>query len=144
MTRAYASGVVAAPAEQVWRAVRLFDGIPDILPSVPKSEIIEGGEGQVGSVRRLTTEDGDVVSEKLLALDDRGRSYTYGFVSDNPFGCRNYISTIRVAPVTTSGHCFVEWYSDFDTREGDEGRLTALFGDGVYASGIAQLQERFG
>ncbi|HXV91677.1 MAG TPA: SRPBCC family protein, partial [Pseudonocardia sp.] len=100
MPRPYASVVVPAPAEEVWSLIRDFDGPPGWHPAIEVSELTEGGSGaEVGAVRKLTLGDGGVVVERLLTLDDAGRSYTYEIL-DSPFPVRRYVSTIHVAPVT--------------------------------------------
>jgi hypothetical protein len=144
MPRPYASGVVPASADEVWEVVREFDGLPAWLAAIESSELTAGSEGTVGAVRRLTLGDGGVVTEKLITLDDADRSYTYTFIDENPFGCRRYVSTVRVAPVTDTGQAFVEWWSEFDAEGADEEMLTDLFANGIYGAGIAALQERFG
>ena len=95
-------------------------------------------------MRRLTLGDGGSVAERLLTLDDAGRSYTYEFTDAGPFPVRSYRSTISVAPVTATGQAFVEWSAWFDADAGDEAQLTTTFADVVFAAGIAALGERFG
>ncbi|MBN9099028.1 MAG: SRPBCC family protein [Pseudonocardia sp.] len=145
MPRPYASGVVPASADAVWEVVRAFDGLPSWHPAIATSEVVSGAEGQVGAVRRLTLGDGGVVVERLLTLDDVDRSYTYAFdgPDSNPFGVRRYVSTVRIAPVTDTGHAFVEWWSEYDAEAADEAKLDELFAGGVYGGGIATLRERF-
>lgn len=142
MPRPYSSGVVPASADAVWSHIRDFNGLPDWHPAITASELSNGSGGEVGAVRRLTLGDGGVVVERLIALDDPDRSFTYEFV-ENPFGARRYIATVRVAPVTASGEAFVEWWAEFDADAADEERLTGFFADGVYATGIGALREHF-
>lgn len=143
MPHPYASGVVPASADQVWAAVRDFDGLPSWHPAIAASELMSGGSGaEVGAVRRLTLGDGAVVVERMLVLDDADRRCTYEFL-ENPFGARRYVSTLRVAPVTASDQAFVEWWAEFDAEAGDEERLTDLFAGEVYATGIEALRTRF-
>ncbi|MGH3903179.1 MAG: SRPBCC family protein [Pseudonocardiaceae bacterium] len=78
-----------------------------------------------------------------MTLADGDRSYTYEIL-ESPFAVRRYVSTIRITPVTDSGHAFVEWWSEYDADARDEGELSALFAGGVFAAGIAALRERFG
>jgi hypothetical protein len=144
MPRAYASGVVPAPAEQVWALIRDFDGLPGWHPGVGSSSLTEGGSGaEVGAVRRLTLADGGVVVERLLTLDDADRTFTYEIL-ESPFAVRRYGATVRVLPVTDVGHAFVEWWSEFDAEGADEPGLTETFAGGVFGSGISALQSRFG
>jgi Polyketide cyclase / dehydrase and lipid transport len=140
MPRPYASGVVPASSAEVWEKVRPFNGLPAWHPAIETSTLTEGVEGQVGAVRRLTLADGGIVIERLTVLDDDDCTYTYVFDGPNPFGVRRYLSTVRVAPITDTGHAFVEWWGEFDAEGADEERLTELFRDGVYAAGIAGLQ----
>jgi hypothetical protein len=142
MPRPYASGVVAAPADKVWAMVRDYNGLPGWLPAIGHSELVEGVDGQVGAVRRLTLADGgDPFDEKLLHLDDADRTLTYAFTGANPFDVARYVSTIRVAPVTDAGESFVEWWCEYDADVARHAELTQTFADGVYASGIAGLRK---
>lgn len=144
MARAYASAVIPAPAEQVWELVREFNGLPDWHPAIATSEIESGrSAGEVGAVRRLGLPDGGgTVRERLVALDDTARSYTYDMI-EGPFPIRTYRSTITVFPITATGQAFVEWFGDYDTEAAEESKLEETFGGGVYAAGLKALVERF-
>jgi hypothetical protein len=145
MPKPYASGVVPASADQVWEVLRQFNGLPTFLPAITHSEIAGGGSGQeVGSVRNLTLGDMGKVSEVLLIMDDDDRSYTYAFTDSGPFPVRSYRSTVRVAPITTTGQAFVEWWAWFDSDAEHEQELMSTYADGVYAGGIAGLVQHFG
>jgi len=145
MPRPYASGVVAAPVDKVWAQVRAYNDLPTFLPAIGHSEIVEGVDGQVGAVRRLTLADGgDPFDERLLALDDPTRTLTYTFVGANPFGVRRYVSTVRVSPVTDTGQAFIEWSAEYDADAGEEEALDRTFAQDVFGSGIAGLQKLLG
>ncbi|GAA4906411.1 polyketide cyclase/dehydrase/lipid transport protein [Actinomycetospora succinea] len=133
------SAVIPADADTVWRVIRDFDGLPDWHPAIAASEL-EGGEhtDRVGAVRRLTLGDGGVVRESLVTLDDRERLLTYAIL-ESPFPVRDYRSTIRVLPVTTTGESFVSWSVLFDCDLDDAERLSALFGRDVFGSGLEGL-----
>ncbi|MCI2420424.1 SRPBCC family protein [Saccharopolyspora sp. K220] len=144
MAKSYASGVIAASVEQVWQAVRDFNGLPTWHPAIEASEIEGGGPADaVGCVRHLTLTDGGAVRERLMALDDIDHSYTYEFVT-SPFPVRSYRSTIRVAPITDTGHSFVEWFSHYDADAADEQQLGQTFAQGVYRTGLNGLAEHLG
>jgi hypothetical protein len=140
MPRPYASGVVPADADDVWRVIRNFDGLPAWHPAIAGSEIEPGpAAGEVGAVRSLAMAGGGgTVREQLVSLDDTDRSYTYDML-DGPFPIRSYRSTVRVAPITATGESFVEWWAVYDAEAGDEAELNKTFGEGVYAAGIAAL-----
>jgi Polyketide cyclase / dehydrase and lipid transport len=143
MPRPYASAVVPASADEVWGLVRDFNGLPGWHPAITKSTMDSGTPAEVGSVRRLVLGDGGVVVERLVTLDDADRRYTYEIL-ESPFPVRRYVSTIRIAPVTDVGHAFVEWWSEYDAEGADETGLSDTFAGGVYGSGLAALQQRFG
>ncbi|SFS32735.1 SRPBCC family protein [Saccharopolyspora flava] len=137
--RSFASAVVEAPVEKVWEAVRDFNGLPVWHPAIASSEIEDGRDAaSVGCVRHLVLGDGGEVRERLVALDDVARSYTYEFAA-SPFPVRSYRSTIHVLPVTSTGHSFVEWYADFDSDADVEAEMDKTFARGVYATGLKGL-----
>lgn len=144
MPRPYASGLVPVDADELWQqVVRDFNGLPEWHPAIESSEIEGGGpSGSIGCVRRLTLRDGGLVRERLVALDDTDRYYTYDIL-DSPFPVRRYRSTIRVAPVTSTGEAFVEWWSEYDADAADEADLTTTFADGVYGTGLGALRDRY-
>ncbi|GAB2664407.1 SRPBCC family protein [Saccharopolyspora gloriosae] len=143
MARSYASAVVPATADAVWELVRDFNGLPRWHPAIKTSEV-EGGASpaEVGAVRRLTLADGGVVRERLVALDDAARAYTYD-ITEGPFPVRSYRSTIRVLPITATGQAFVEWYSDYDADAGDEPNLDEVFATGVFGTGLRALGDHY-
>jgi uncharacterized protein YndB with AHSA1/START domain len=144
VAKSYASAVIAAPAEQVWQAVRDFNGLPTWHPAIERSEIEGGGVADaVGCVRHLTLAGGGAVRERLMSLDDTERSYTYDFV-ESPFPVRSYRATIRVASITDTGHSFVEWWGHYDADGADEEQLEETFAKGVYRTGLNGLREHLG
>ncbi|WP_068428019.1 SRPBCC family protein [Piscicoccus intestinalis] len=142
MPKPYASGVVPVSVEAVWELVRPFDGLPQWHPTIAQSRLTQGEEGQVGAVRRLELANGAVVVERLVTLDDAATTFSYEFV-ENPFDVRRYVSTLRLAPVTDTGHTFVQWWGEYDADASVESEMTPVFRDDVYAAGITALQRRF-
>jgi polyketide cyclase/dehydrase/lipid transport protein len=143
MPRPYASGIVPASADAVWQVVRQFNGLADWHPIISESKIESGSAQEVGAVRRLTLADGSQVAEKLLILDDDDRSYTYAFTDPGAMPVRSYRSTVRIAPITTTGQAFVEWWAWFDSEAGVEEQMSQTFSEAVYGAGIAALVEHF-
>ncbi|MFC4588336.1 SRPBCC family protein [Sphaerisporangium corydalis] len=119
--------------DRVWRLVGGFDSLPDWLPFIPVSEIEEGGR-----VRRLTTDQGDVIVERLDFFDDTARTYSYSIVQ-GPFPVTDYRSTIAVHGVPGAEASRVEWSGTFTpVGIGDEEAIT-LF-QGIYTGGLAALK----
>jgi hypothetical protein len=144
MPRSYASTVVAADPDTVWGFLRDFNGTPEFVELVAASEILDGrAADQVGAHRRLTLGgDGGTVLERLVALSDVDRSYTYHLL-EGPFPFTNYYSTIRVSPVSDGGASFVEWWSTYDCEAADAKGLDDLLSGGLYGGGLASVKQRF-
>lgn len=143
MASSYASTVFNAPVDAVWQLLRDYDGMAGWHPAVATSAI-EGDtpKDQAGSVRRLTLKDGAPIVEKLLAFDDDARSLTYAIL-EGPFPCTDYVSTLRVTPVTDAGTTFVEWHSTYACEPGREAELESIFAGAVYKGGFDGLRPRF-
>lgn len=143
MPRPYSSAVIPAPLAEIWPHIRDFGGIHRWHPAIESCELTRGASAtDIGAQRRLRLGDGGVVVEDLLALDDRGHALTYEIV-ESPFPVRRYVSTLRLAPVTTLGHTFAEWWVEFDADAADEGSLADLFANGVFGTGLAALAQRY-
>lgn len=144
MPRAYASTVVAAPADTVWAAIRDFNGMPGWHPGIADSEMEDGKSGdQVGAVRSFHLQDGAHLRERLLSFSDAERFYAYNF-EKTPFAVHNYHATLRVTPVTDGGHAFVEWWTTFDCEPERIEEWTRTFAGAVFKSGLDALKARFG
>lgn len=144
MTTVYVSAVIAAPAADVWRVVRDFNGLAAWTPFVRESRI-EGSlrADQVGAVRNFTLKDGGAIRERLLALSDFEFSCTYSIL-ESPMGVENYIATLSLHPVTESNATFIEWQADFDCPPEREEALTRQIGQNVFAAAFNTLKARFG
>jgi hypothetical protein len=143
MPKPYASTVLPVSADRAWEYLRDFGNIAEWHPGIVSGELEHGTGDQVGAVRRLTGPGGEVFRERLVALDDDERSCAYDLF-EGPFPVRYYRATLRVTPVTDTGYAFAEWFAWYDADEEDEAWLTKTFARGVFATGLAALQERFG
>lgn len=143
MSRAYASTVIPAPVDTVWAFARDFSNLGQWVPILSSCTMEDGqAADQVGAVRHLVTSDGEDIRERLLRLDDTERSYTYCF-TQSPFAVRSYVSTIRFTPITDSEQTFADWWADFDADAANEAELLDNFGQGVFATALTALRERF-
>ena len=143
MPRSYASTTIAADAETVWAYLRDFNATPQYVDAITTSEILDGRPAdQVGAERRLVLGDGAVVLERLVALSDVDRSYTYHLL-EGPFPFTAYYSTIRVTPVSLEGGSFVEWWSTYDCDAAEAKALDDLLAGTLYAGGLAAVKARF-
>lgn len=125
---------LAAGADEVWAVVGDFNGLPEWLPPIERSELEDGG------VRRLTLRDGGEVVERLESHDDAGRSYSYRIL-ESGLPVRDYRATVAVHERPDG--CEVEWQSTFEPEGASEEDAVAVI-DGIYDTGLAALRERFG
>jgi hypothetical protein len=140
MPRSYASTVIDAPADRVWATVRDFNTLPVWFPSgITDSQIEDGKRGdQVGAIRSFHLADGAHFREQLLAHSDLERSYTYDF-QQTTFDVDNYLSTLRVTPVTHGDRSFVEWWVTFDCDRDRQDYWVEFFATQVFGGGLASL-----
>ncbi|MGH8653430.1 MAG: SRPBCC family protein [Gammaproteobacteria bacterium] len=124
MAKAYYSAVLDRPAKDVWPVVRDFNNYPRYIEGVDQSAIEDEKSGDsVGAVRRFRY-GGQWIRQRLVALSDADRSFTYAgcepfrFPSKagaaNPLMPIDYEGTLRVTPVVDGNRAFVEWWLNFD------------------------------
>ncbi|MQA97621.1 MAG: SRPBCC family protein [Streptosporangiales bacterium] len=142
MPRTYRSAVVNADAEAVWAAVRDFNGLSSWAPQMPASVIEDGRPSDaVGCVRRFDGPDGSAIRERLLALSDLDRSYTYNML-EGPFPVTGYKATLRVSPVS-DGRAFVEYFATYDCDPAGVDQLEKTFGEHIFGACLGALTTKF-
>jgi Polyketide cyclase / dehydrase and lipid transport len=141
MARAYASTILDAPVEAVWSVIRDFNGLPGWHPAIARSEIEDGRDPDVvGCVRRFWLQDGSMVRERLLSINDRGYSFSYNFETP-AFPVENYVARIRLMPVTDTDRTFAEWEAVFDEAPGDKGKYVEIISNAVFQGGWDALKK---
>ncbi len=81
MPHVYVSSIIPAPAAEVWRIIRDFNGLPDGTPFFADSRIESAmASNQIGCIRNFRLKDGGMIREKLLALSDYDLSCTYAIL----------------------------------------------------------------
>jgi uncharacterized protein YndB with AHSA1/START domain len=139
MARAYASIILKAPVETVWRLVRNFNGLPDWAAPVLKSKIEDRLDADVvGCVRSFHMRNGAHVRERLMALDDANYCFSYNFETP-AFPVKNYLATLRLYPVTATDHTFAEWTATFDEAPEDAGTFERIVSQDVFAENFKNL-----
>ncbi|MGJ6965318.1 SRPBCC family protein [Streptosporangium sp. G11] len=134
---AYASTVINASADEVWKYLRDFGNPAEWVPGITGCEIEGGGKSLPGAVRRLEG-PGGTFRERLLALDDVSRSAAYEIL-ESPLPVRDYRAFYRVAPVTDSGSAFVEWSATFEAD--DMAKIEEFVTRQVFEPGLASLHK---
>jgi hypothetical protein len=98
--------VVAAPAAQVWDAVRDFGGLPERLARGFVTGLTMTGEGE----RTITFFTGAVATERLVGVDDGAMRLAYT-VTDGPLRAAHYNAAVQVTALDP-GSCRFSWAID--------------------------------
>ncbi|BDG74286.1 SRPBCC family protein [Roseomonas fluvialis] len=140
MPQVVKSTVIDAPVEAVWDVLRDFNGHDKWHPPVAESQIERGwSSDRVGCVRRFRLRDGSELRERLLTLSDADLAYSYCLL-DTPIPLFNYVSHVRLAPVTDGDRTFWHWESRFDTPAGREAELAHMVGEDIYQGGFDAIR----
>jgi hypothetical protein len=138
MSKVSMSTIIKATADQVWKIVRDFNGLPAFMEAIAES----GTEGRgVGAVRTLTMKDGGPpIVEKLESLDEKARTLTYSIVT-SPLPLDAYVATMEVTDLA-DGQCELKWYSTFQPEGATEEEAMEVV-KGVYSMGFDGLKRLF-
>ena len=144
MATVYASTIVKASPEKVWKLVRNFNALPEWFPFIVASELGEGDmPDRVGAVRTLQTRGGGVVRERLLELSDsemRLRFLTF----EGADLTLNYNGHMQVRPLTRGGGSFFEFYGVFDAANGDTEGASAWLENNIFTPVFTRFEALFG
>ena len=144
MARVFTSTVINAPADRVWDRIRDFNGLPKWHPKIRESRIEDAlPADQVGCIRNFTLQNGDRIREQLLGLSDYDMFTTYSIL-ESPMPIEDYISTIRLTPVTDGARCFAEWSAEFSVDPSIESEWIGNIGGDVFQGGFEALKRHFG
>ncbi len=144
MIKVYASSVIDAAADAVWAYIRDFNGLPKWHPGIAESRIENNWPAdRVGCVRNFRLRDGGQIREQLLTLSDYDYQCTYSIL-ESPMAVRNYVATLKLAPVTDGHRTFAEWWAEFDAPADQERKLAEDIGQGVFQAGFDALKSYFG
>src|SRR5476651_1129898 len=99
MPRPCYSTIFEQTADRVWSVIRDFGHYS--WAGIPGETIIEDGKSgdTVGCVRAFRAND-VLIRQRLLALSDLDRSFTYELRAPVHLPLRNYVATLRVTSVT--------------------------------------------
>lgn len=134
MSKAYYSTVLMQSPATIWTLVRDFDNYPRYIEGVAESRIEDGKPGDaVGAVRSFRMGN-DWVRQRLVALSDAERTFTYAGCDPFRFPDAHrdasevapapilYEGTLRLTPIIEGDRTFVEWWFTFDC-DPDNARL---------------------
>ena len=127
--------VIDAAPGRVWQVMGAFCSISEWHPVIARCEeqTVDGAPH-----RRLTTQDGGVLLERLLEHDNDGMAYSYSIV-ESPLPVQDYRSTISVAD--EGGKAKVTWRSSFEPK-GISGEEAGKIVGGIYDAGLEALKTK--
>lgn len=142
MGSTYQSTVVVASADSVWSRLRDFHDLSWASGVVESCRAMGEESGTEVGARRVLN---DAFHETLRELDDERRLLEYS-IDDGPSPVaedevQEYRGTVRVRPVTDTGHAFVEWSSRW--RDSDEDQAVHDFCSPIYEALLAELKGSF-
>ena len=110
------AAIIETDADRVWNVLSRFGEIASWHPAIADSRI-EGAvpDGTPGCVRVLRLSDGGTLRERLLAVDQNNRSFTYRF-DEAPLPVDDYHLTVSLVPITGEQRSFIRWSARFDVQ----------------------------
>lgn len=138
MTQVERTVRLAAPAAEVWALIGPFDGLPNWHPAVLACRL---GTEDGATLRHLTVVGRIELVERLVALDETGRSCRYVLV-DGPLPVEGYVATLAVAD-GGDGTSTATWSARFEPAGAPEDVAVEAVG-GIYDAGLNSLADRFG
>jgi hypothetical protein len=91
-------------------------------------------------MRTLDLGGGASITEKLVAYDPVGHSYTYA-ITKSPLPVKNYVSVIRLTPAG-DGKTLMKWSSTFDASGASDDKAKEAIG-GIYDAGLGKVTSNF-
>lgn len=142
LSKVQVSSVIYASTKKVWDKIGDFNSLPDWFPSVISGHIEENkSSNQIGCIRVYTREDGLVIRERLLSLDERGLRCTYSLLEPT-HQMKDYVGTLGLLPVTDGDKTYIEWIASFNCIPTEEPELRQSLEE-LFQSGFDALNKHF-
>ena len=136
--KVFASSVIAAGIDAVWRRMRDFASMAEWHPAIRDMHMLAGARSdKVSGVREFALGDGQL-HEQLTWLSDAEHAFRYRILqSPNPW--LNYHAGARLYPVTATGRTFAIWTADWVASPNDDVWLIPLVRDDVFQLAFTTL-----
>jgi uncharacterized protein YndB with AHSA1/START domain len=143
MAKVTVSSVIDAPVEDVWKAIRDFNGLPSWHPRMVESHIEDGlPADRIGCVRNFKLVSGATLREKLTDFSDPDFRVSYSIL-ETPQPLTNHKATLQLRRVTDGNRTYAEWSASFDAAPEEADKLAEGMGANVFQGGFNALKERF-
>ena len=132
---------IKASLQDIWDAVKDFDGLEDWHPMFSDAHIKSGANDEVGAIRTLTVKDGPSFDEELLSFNEVDRKFSYKVIDPAPLPIAEYVSVLEVVEGRRGVNTIV-WRSSF--LNNSEGKMNddevIEFINGAYRAGLDNLK----
>lgn len=144
MVKVIRSTILPASVDAVWDILRDFNGHDQWHPAIASSQIERGlPADKVGCIRNFKLTDGSQLREQLLALSDADLAYSYCLL-ETPIPLFNYVSHVRLIPVTDVDHTYWHWEANFDTPADQRDAMITTVGTDIYDAGFGAIRTAMG
>ncbi|MFD7107014.1 SRPBCC family protein [Streptomyces celluloflavus] len=135
------TAVVTAGPDAVWQIIGTFGGLADWHPLLPPSVIEDGSDPETpGAVQAFSVNGQVVIRERLLEKDDSRRMLRYT-IHESAVPVSDYVSTLSAHPHEAGTE--IRWTATYEAADELVPEIEKHFGDGIYATGLDALKERF-
>ena len=125
---------IAVAPDAAWSEIRSVGGLERWVPIVQTCEVEGSG---VGAVRKCGLGDGAFVFEKVEAIDEAQRVFSYS-ITESPLPLVDYVGRMQVSPGADGGS-EITWSCEFGCDAAAEAEMTTML-EGAFADGLAGLQ----
>lgn len=130
---------INASADEVWKTISDFNGLPEFVPAIVRSTMEGLG---IGAVRTLTLkEGGPPIVERLESLDEKTRTLSYSIL-ESPLPVAEYVAVMEVESVGDL-QCQLKWSSTFEAKGASNAEAIKVI-EGVYSGGFEGLKKLYG
>ena len=139
MAKVSMNTTINASADEVWKTISDFNGLPMFVAPIANSTVEDSG---VGAVRTLSLQDGGPpIVERLESFDEESQTLTYSII-ESPLPLEGYVSTMEVRD-QGEGKCELTWSSTFELKGASEDEAKKIV-EGVYSAGFEGLKKLYG
>lgn len=138
MSKVSMNATIHASADDVWKTITDFNGLPKFVGAIAESSMKGSG---IGAVRTLTLQDGGPpIVERLESLDEQAQVLSYSII-ESPLPLQDYVAHMEVRDLG-EGQCELKWSSTFQPKGAPEGEAIKVV-EGVYSAGFEGLKKLF-
>ena len=136
--KVFASTVVQAGIDAVWRRMRDFAGMDGWHPGLRDMHMLDGARSDKVSGTREFALDAGELHEQLTLMSDAEHAFRYRILK-SPMPWLNYHAGAKLYPVTATGTTFAVWTADWVASPNDDAQLIGMVADGVFQLALSTL-----